>query len=97
MLEVGIDAVVEGDDLLPHIEAFREQGLSGADVTAVLVANHGPFAWGVDADQAVERVKASGTGGRLRIGYAPTLAEGMQLLELFEAVDVPLVVSRSYA
>jgi DNA-binding transcriptional LysR family regulator len=29
------------------------------------------------ADQAVERVKASGTGGRLRIGYAPTLAEGL--------------------
>jgi DNA-binding transcriptional LysR family regulator len=29
------------------------------------------------ADQAVERVKATGTGGRLRIGYSPTLAEGL--------------------
>ena len=41
------------------------------------------------ADQAVERVKASGTGGRLRIGYAPTLAEGLmteaQLAEAFSA------------
>jgi DNA-binding transcriptional LysR family regulator len=29
------------------------------------------------AEQAVERVKAAGTGGRLRIGYAPSLAEGL--------------------
>lgn len=29
------------------------------------------------ADQAVERVKLAATGGRLRIGYAPTLAEGL--------------------
>ena len=29
------------------------------------------------AEQAVERVKTAGTGGRLRIGYAPTLAEGL--------------------
>ncbi len=29
------------------------------------------------AEQAVERVKTAGTGGRLRIGYAPSLAEGL--------------------
>lgn len=29
------------------------------------------------AEQAIERVRASATGGRLRIGYAPSLASGM--------------------
>lgn len=37
------------------VETFATLGLSGADVTAALVANHGPFAWGQDADAAVER------------------------------------------
>ncbi len=37
------------------VERFRELGLSGSDMTAVLVANHGPFAWGKDAFDAVER------------------------------------------
>jgi L-ribulose-5-phosphate 4-epimerase len=37
------------------VETFETLGLSGANVTAALVANHGPFAWGHDADDAVER------------------------------------------
>ena len=37
------------------IEAFRTLGLSDDEVPAVLVANHGPFAWGKDAAAAVER------------------------------------------
>ncbi len=37
------------------VETFATLGLSGAHVTAALVANHGPFAWGHDADDAVER------------------------------------------
>ncbi len=55
MTRAEVETDYERNTGLVIVEAFREQGLSGADVTAVLVANHGPFAWGVDADQAVER------------------------------------------
>jgi len=37
------------------VETFRDASLSPEEVTAVLVAHHGPFTWGVDARQAVER------------------------------------------
>lgn len=37
------------------VETFRDGGVSPEDVTAVLVASHGPFTWGADAHQAVER------------------------------------------
>jgi L-ribulose-5-phosphate 4-epimerase len=37
------------------VEAFTESGSSPLDVGAVLVASHGPFTWGEDAQQAVER------------------------------------------
>jgi L-ribulose-5-phosphate 4-epimerase len=37
------------------VEAFATANLSPAEVTAVLVASHGPFTWGKDAHQAVER------------------------------------------
>jgi L-ribulose-5-phosphate 4-epimerase len=40
------------------IETFTTAGLSPTDVTAVLVANHGPFTWGDDAHDAVERSRA---------------------------------------
>lgn len=36
------------------IETFQTQGLSPLDVSAVLVANHGPFTWGTKAAKAVE-------------------------------------------
>lgn len=39
------------------VETFVTGGLSGDDITAALVANHGPFAWGVDCDQAVARAE----------------------------------------
>lgn len=35
------------------IETFRKQGIDPAHVPAVLVHSHGPFAWGVDAMDAV--------------------------------------------
>jgi L-ribulose-5-phosphate 4-epimerase len=37
------------------VEAFRSGGISPEEVTAVLVASHGPFAWGGDPFEAVER------------------------------------------
>jgi L-ribulose-5-phosphate 4-epimerase len=36
------------------VETFRAAGVSPADVTAVLVANHGPFVWAGDPFAAVE-------------------------------------------
>jgi L-ribulose-5-phosphate 4-epimerase len=37
------------------VEAFQNGGISPEEVTAVLVASHGPFAWGTDPFEAVER------------------------------------------
>jgi L-ribulose-5-phosphate 4-epimerase len=39
------------------VEAFRTGGISPDEVTAVLVANHGPFAWAPDPCEAVERAR----------------------------------------
>lgn len=36
------------------VECFREQDLAPAQVPGVLVAGHGPFAWGSDVEHAVE-------------------------------------------
>ncbi len=35
------------------VETFKERGLDAAQIPAVLVHSHGPFAWGKDADSAV--------------------------------------------
>ena len=35
------------------IETFKNRGIDPAAVPGVLVSNHGPFAWGTDADNAV--------------------------------------------
>lgn len=40
------------------VETFTTGGLSPDDMPAVLVANHGPFAWGADADTAIEHAEA---------------------------------------
>jgi L-ribulose-5-phosphate 4-epimerase len=39
------------------VERFSELGIDPATVPAVLVANHGPFAWGTDAFAAVEHAR----------------------------------------
>lgn len=50
---------VEGDyernTGLVIVETFETLGLSAQNVPAALVANHGPFTWGADAFEAVER------------------------------------------
>jgi L-ribulose-5-phosphate 4-epimerase len=52
---------VEGDyereTGLVIVEAFRTAGVSPEDVPAVLVANHGPFAWGPDPFKAIEHAR----------------------------------------
>jgi L-ribulose-5-phosphate 4-epimerase len=50
-----VEADYERNTGLVIVEAFRTLKLSAGDTTAVLVANHGPFAWGHDAAEAVER------------------------------------------
>lgn len=39
------------------VETFREQRIAPEEVSAVLVANHGPFAWGPDAAHAIENAR----------------------------------------
>lgn len=39
------------------VETFRSAALSADEVSAVLVANHGPFVWGVDPFDAIERAQ----------------------------------------
>ena len=46
----------EANTGLVIVETFRD-GLSAADVQAVLVANHGPFAWGPTAAKAIENAR----------------------------------------
>lgn len=40
------------------VETFRRRRLSPDEVPAVLVLNHGPFAWGRDAGEAVDNARA---------------------------------------
>lgn len=56
------------------VETFRAAGISPDEVTAVLVANHGPFAWGADPMEAVERAEVLEFLARMEIrarGMAP--------------------------
>lgn len=39
------------------VETFRESNLSPDEVSAVLVANHGPFVWGADPFAAIEHAE----------------------------------------
>lgn len=39
------------------VEAFEGKDLSPDDMSAVLVANHGPFTWGTDAFKAIEHAE----------------------------------------
>jgi L-ribulose-5-phosphate 4-epimerase len=54
MTRAEVEADYERNTGTVIVEAFSG-GLSPEDVGAVLVANHGPFTWGHDAHQAVER------------------------------------------
>lgn len=48
-----IQGAYEKETGLAIVEHFRANGIDPAQMPAVLVANHGPFVWGPDADTAV--------------------------------------------
>jgi L-ribulose-5-phosphate 4-epimerase len=52
-----VEAAYERNTGLVIVETFRTLGLSPDELPGVLVANHGPFAWGADAGQAVEHAR----------------------------------------
>ena len=49
------------------VETFRKARLSPEEVSAVLVRNHGPFAWGRDAAEAVEHARVLEYVARMEI------------------------------
>ena len=49
-----VDGAYELNTGIVIVEAFRTGGISPDEVSAVLVANHGPFTWGPTAAKAVE-------------------------------------------
>jgi L-ribulose-5-phosphate 4-epimerase len=57
MTRAEVESEYERNTGLVIVEAFRSHGLSPEEVTAVLVANHGPFTWGSDAHESVERAR----------------------------------------
>ena len=52
-----VEGEYERNTGLVIVECFRQGGISAQDVPAVLVAQHGPFTWGVDAFEAVEHAR----------------------------------------
>ena len=52
-----VDGEYERNTGLCIIETFRAGGIAPGEVPAVLVAHHGPFAWGKDPFQAVENAR----------------------------------------
>jgi L-ribulose-5-phosphate 4-epimerase len=69
------------------VECFRD-GPSPAEVPAVLVANHGPFAWGETAAQAIEHARVLEYVARLE-WRVRTLAPGAE-------PPAPFLVDRHY-
>lgn len=53
-----VEADYERNTGLVIVETFRTAAVSPEEVPAVLVANHGPFAWGADARGALEHARA---------------------------------------
>jgi L-ribulose-5-phosphate 4-epimerase len=60
------------------VETFRKKRLSPEEVVAVLVRNHGPFAWGRDAAEAVENARILEYVARMEILVRATGARGVR-------------------
>jgi len=57
LTEAEVAEAYERNTGLVIVETFQTLGLQAAEVPGVLVANHGPFAWGSDALVAVEHAQ----------------------------------------
>lgn len=57
MAQAEVTSDYERNTGLVIIETFRESTLSPDEVSAVLVANHGPFVWGPDPFKAIEHAE----------------------------------------
>lgn len=57
MTHVEVTSAYERNTGLVIVETFRKSKMSPDDVSAVLVANHGPFVWGADPFIAVEHAE----------------------------------------
>ena len=53
--EAQIRGAYEKETGLAIVQHFRQAGIDPVQMPAVLVANHGPFVWGPDAEAAVQR------------------------------------------
>ncbi len=53
LTQVQTGGAYEAETGLAIVRRFREAGLDPLKMPAVLVANHGPFTWGTDANEAV--------------------------------------------
>jgi L-ribulose-5-phosphate 4-epimerase len=67
LTEAEVAAAYERHTGLVIVETFTAQRLSAAAVPGVLVAHHGPFAWGQDAAAAVEHARVLEFLARLEI------------------------------
>jgi L-ribulose-5-phosphate 4-epimerase len=67
-----VEGEYERNTGLVIVECFRTAGISPEEVPAVLVANHGPFTWGVDAFEAVEHARV--------LEYVARMEERVRLL-----------------
>jgi L-ribulose-5-phosphate 4-epimerase len=52
-----VEGAYERNTGLVIVETFRSAGISPDEIQAVLVAHHGPFTWGEDAQAAVENAR----------------------------------------
>jgi L-ribulose-5-phosphate 4-epimerase len=60
-------------------ETFRERGIDPADVPGVLVAGHGPFAWGAAPRKAVENAIALEATARMALDTLRINAEAREI------------------
>ena len=67
MREQEIRGAYEHETGVVIAECFRERGIDPEDVPGVLVAGHGPFAWGPDAAKAVENAIALEATARMAL------------------------------
>jgi len=67
LVESEIASDYERNTGLVIVETFRTASLSPDEVSAVLVANHGPFVWGTDPLDAVERARVLEVLARMEI------------------------------